>query len=367
MPRIVDSLRVGVLLALATLAAGAAPGCDLKERTNVDPARELWSTAGTTIRGRATELRSRQQTLATRIAALQVPDGTEDATLAGAITELQTAVGPLDQACAIAERALAQATAESEVALAKPNKIAAEKIVENGLAGFESAATAAKAALDTVTPKVDAAEAMVKRLLDGVAAEVKRLDNLAAVGGAADFSDIDFAAGSADFDFTHPASKATLERLVKFARSCDQLRFDITGHTSREGQPAANKALSLARAEAVKRYLVGAGIEAAKIARTDGLGAAQTMVDEPEPGSPAEAAMDPADLDGRRRKNRRITVQVTAPCTTPTAVPPVALPPPPAADAIPPGAPRGVAPGSPRRSVAPPAAPAPVPGTAGGH
>lgn len=363
--RIVASLRLGVLLALATLAVA---GCDLKERRNVDPARETWAASGDAIRNRATDLRARQQALAARIAALQVPDGTEDATLAAAITELQGTIAAVDQACATTEQVLAQATAEAEVALAKPNKLAAQKIVDNGLASFEAAASAAKSALDLVGPKVDNAEALMKRLLDGIAAEVKRLSDLAATGGAADFSDIDFAVGASDFDFTHPASKATLERLVAFARSCDQLQFNITGHTSREGKPAGNKALSLARAEAVKTYLVSAGIPAGRITKTDGLGSEHTMVDEPEPGSPAEAAMAPDELEARRRKNRRITVMVTVPCTTPAVVPPVALPPsdppPPAAEAIPPGAPRGVAPGSPRRTAAPgaPAAPA-VPGT----
>lgn len=368
MPRIVDSLRVGVLLALATLAV---VGCDLKERANADPARDLWTASGDAIRNRATDLRGRQQALVGRIAALSVPDGTEDAALAAAITELQGTVGSLDQACGAAERVLAQATSETEVALSKPNKLAAQKIVENGLASFEAAAGAAKSALEAVTPKVDNAEALMKRLQDGVAAEVKRLADLAATGGAADFADLGFLAGTADFDFTHPATKATLGRLVTFARSCDELRFGLTGHTSREGKPAANKALSLARAEAIKQYLVSAGIAAAKIVKTEGLGSDHTMVDEPEPGTPAEAEMAPDELEARRRKNRRITVLVTAPCTTPaaapTATPPIA--PPPAGDAIPPGAPRGVAPGSPRRTAAPGAtAPhAPAPGAAAVH
>lgn len=338
--RIVRSLRLASLLALAAPVALTVAACDHVERTNVDPARELWATAGDAIRTRTTELRTRQQALAGRIGALEVPDGTEDARLAATITELQGQVGALDQACTAVEGSLRQVTADVEFALSKPNKIAAKQVVDTGLASFGAAADEAKRALDAVTPQVATAEALVQRLLDGIAAEVKRLGDLATSGGTADFSDIDFKVGTAELDFSHPASKATLERLVNFARACDQLRFNLTGHTSREGAPAVNKALSLARAEAVKGYLVSAGIDAVKIGKTDGLGSAQTMVDEPEPGSPAEAAMAPDELDNRRRKNRRVTVQVTAPCTTPVATPPTA-PPPPAADAIPPGAPRG--------------------------
>ena len=351
MPRPVATLRA--LLALATLAAA---GCDHAERTNVDPAREAWTASSENIRNRVTELRTRQQELVRRIDALAVPEGTEDARLAAAIGELKGQEPGLDQAVGAAEMALAQTTANSEVALSKPNKIAAKQIVDDGLAKFATAAEDAKRALDAITPQVASAESMMQRLLDAIAAEVQRLQNLAMTGGSADFSDIDFQAGSAEFDFTHPGSKATLDRLVKFAQSCEQLRFALTGHTSREGKPALNKALSLTRAEAVKRYLITAGVAAAKVTGTLGLGSARTMIDEPEPGTPAEAAMAPDELEARRRKNRRVTVDVSTACAVPTAAPPTA-PPVGAADAIAPGAPRGTAPGTVERIIPPAGAP----------
>ncbi len=320
MPRLVTSVRVGALV-LAALAAG----CDHKEKVNSDPARDLWTSSSDQLRGRATELRTRQQALAGRVGALKVPDGTEDAALATQITDLQGQLPALDAACAEVERALAQATAESEVALGKPNKLAAQQIVESKLAAFDGAAATAKSTLDAFVPKLEAAEGLMQRLLDRIAAEVARLDKLAKDGGGADFSDIDFQAGSAQFDFTHPASKATLQRLVAFAGTCDQLRFSVTGHISREGKPAVNKALSLARATAVRDYLVQSGVVADKITKVDGLGSAQTMVDEPTPGTPEEAAMDPAVLEERRRKNRRVTIAVSTSCA-PAAAPAVAQP-----------------------------------------
>lgn len=330
MPRPVAFVRVAATLVLALVVGLTGVGCDHKERVNLDPARELWTASSDQLRGRTTELRARQQALAGRIGELKVPDGTEDAQLAAEVSALQGEVANLDAACATVERSLAQVTSEIEVALSKPDKVVAERTVKTGLASFEDEAGKAKSALDALTPRVDAAQAVMRRLLDGIAAEVSRLQKLASEGGGADFSDIDFQAGSAEFDFTHPASKATLTRLVAFAGSCDQLRFGLTGHTSREGKPAVNKALSLARATAVRDFLVQAGTAPAKITKVDGLGSAQTMIDEPTPGSPEEAAMAPDELETRRRKNRRVTVQVTAPCTTPvapTALPPTAPPP----------------------------------------
>ena len=84
MPRPVATLRA--LLALATLAVA---GCDHAERTNVDPAREAWTSSSENIRTRVTELRARQQALVRRIDALAVPEGTEDVRLTAAIGELK--------------------------------------------------------------------------------------------------------------------------------------------------------------------------------------------------------------------------------------------------------------------------------------
>ena len=91
--------------------------------------------------------------------------------------------------------------------------------------------------------------------------------------------------------------------------------------------PAKNKALSLSRADAVKTYLIAQGVPADAVARTAGLGSATSLVDEPDPGTPAEAAMPPEQLELIRRKNRRVNVEVITPCpATPTAAAPTAPP-----------------------------------------
>ncbi|HVV87042.1 MAG TPA: OmpA family protein, partial [Kofleriaceae bacterium] len=324
MPRPLVTFRAVVVAALAALAV---PACDHVERSNSDPARERWSKEGDDIRVRATDLRTREQALAGRINALAVPAGTEDAGLADTIAQLKTRLDPMDQACLAVEQALTRVTGEVELALSKPDKLAAKRTVDTGLATFDAAADTAKSVLDDVTPQVATAEALMQRLADGAKAEQKRFDTLATSGGSLELSEIDFKPGTADLDLSHADGKATLDHLVAFAGACDGLRFSITGHTSREGKPAANKALSLARADAVKAYLTTAGVAPAKISATAGVGGNQPLVDEPEPGTPEEAAMPPGELAARRDKNERISVKVETPCTAPTAQPPTEPPP----------------------------------------
>lgn len=308
-PSRVVSFALALVLALGGLAA-----CDHKERSNANPAQVSAEAADRTMARRVSELRSRQTQLAGRIGALAVPDGTEDATLAATIAEVQGQVGTIDAACNAVDAAAEQARASARVALAAPDRIAAQRQIDAGNAAFEQAAMAADAALNQVEPKIIAGEQIMKRLLAQVASEVARLQRLATDGGNADFSDINFNAGTAEFDFTRPPSKASLERLVRFGGACPELRIAITGHTSKEGNAAQNRTLSLSRADAVKGYLVAQGVKAEVVARTAGLGSTQTAVDEPDPGTPAEAAMPPAQLEMIRSRNRRVNVEVITPC-----------------------------------------------------
>ncbi|HET8869508.1 MAG TPA: OmpA family protein [Aquabacterium sp.] len=67
--------------------------------------------------------------------------------------------------------------------------------------------------------------------------------------------------------------------------------FELIGHTDGVGARASNQALSLARAESVKAYLIGKGLSAAQL-KTRGMGA-----DQPVASNTSEAG---------RAKNRRI-------------------------------------------------------------
>lgn len=301
-------------LALALAAALVAGACDHVERDTSNPAQAAWMRADDAMAKRLVDLRQRQAMVGSRARAIAVPEGTEDATLSDTLSDIAGRLAVIDAQCDAAENARVQARAEVEALLTQPDRRAIETAIAAGESNFATAVANADSALSELEPRVATGEAIMKRLLEGIRVEVERLTKIARQGGSLDFSDIDFQVGSAQFDFTRPVSKATLGRLVQFGQSCPELRFAISGHTSKEGTVAGNRALSLARAEAVKTYLTGAGVAPEKIVRTVGLGSTQPLADEPEPGSPAEAAMPRPTLEAARRTNRRVNVEVVTPC-----------------------------------------------------
>ena len=88
-----------------------------------------------------------------------------------------------------------------------------------------------------------------------------------------------------------PESHATLDQAVAVLNQYPELRIEIVGHTDNEGDRETNLQLSRDRAMSVKSYLVGRGIDEARI-RTDGKGPDQPLVSNDTPQD--------------RAKNRRI-------------------------------------------------------------
>lgn len=62
-----------------------------------------------------------------------------------------------------------------------------------------------------------------------------------------------------------PASQAALTKVADAVKKCPTLKLQVAGNTDSVGSPAANQALSLKRAEAVKAQLVTLGVPAANI------------------------------------------------------------------------------------------------------
>jgi outer membrane protein OmpA-like peptidoglycan-associated protein len=90
-------------------------------------------------------------------------------------------------------------------------------------------------------------------------------------------------------------SAPIMERAYQMLSKHPELNVEISGHTSSEGDPDRNLKLSLARAEAVKAYLVGRGIDATRM-QTVGVG--------------SEKPTASNGTDDGRRKNRRMEFHI---------------------------------------------------------
>ena len=92
-----------------------------------------------------------------------------------------------------------------------------------------------------------------------------------------------------------PRSFRTLDEAVTVLAKYPDIKIEIAGHTSSEGDPEHNKKLSQDRADSVKAYMVGKGIDEKRV-QTRGVGAAEPVADETQPGG--------------KDKNRRIEFKV---------------------------------------------------------
>jgi outer membrane protein OmpA-like peptidoglycan-associated protein len=94
-----------------------------------------------------------------------------------------------------------------------------------------------------------------------------------------------------DSDAIRPQSMSTLEKVVSVLASNSTWRLMIEGHTDADGTSSHNIALSKRRAEAVRNYLLGKGIEKNRL-ETNGFGESQPLV--------------PNDTALGRSQNRRV-------------------------------------------------------------
>ena len=121
------------------------------------------------------------------------------------------------------------------------------------------------------------------------AAEVKSLeDKLNSIA-----KKVLFATSSAVIE---PGSFRDLDDLAKIMNKYPNTRFAIEGHTDNTGNAEANKKLSQERADAVKAYLSGKGIESSRLTAT---------------GYGQERPIGSNDTDEGRSLNRRVEIHLT--------------------------------------------------------
>lgn len=104
-----------------------------------------------------------------------------------------------------------------------------------------------------------------------------------------------------DFDSANlkPEASATLDGLAEAAVLAQDRAVDIRGHTDSRGADDYNLDLSRRRAEAVRDYLAGRGVDPARMT-AEGLGEAQPVAPNEQP----DGGDDPAG----RERNRRVEV-----------------------------------------------------------
>lgn len=296
---------IRVLFAIAVIAIAA---CDHEPRKSGDEARERWSELQPTVRARIAELRSEQTVLAGRIGALTLPPGVDDRQLASLFATLQARVATLEGPIAALESEATTATAEVEAAFAVRDRVRARRAVEAAEGKLATAAARATTTIEELAARVPEAESALQAVLQAQGAEQSRFTRAAAAGGVLALPAVQFRGDTAELALDNVAGKAALDRLAQMSGSCPELRMTLAAHVSRPDAAAA-RALALARAEAVRAYLLAAGVRAETL----------TM-------SPAEPPAQP--------QPEQVIVTVTTPCAAP-----VAQPVPPTAPQVPPPAP----------------------------
>ena len=234
----------------------------------------------------------------------------------------------LDAAVAGVDKGLADA----QVLLSSSTTAVNEALTKGKVAGVQTAIDKAKAdvngAIDGVKPKLKSIEELIgsldKRAAD--AAEKSKAAAAAATAiapptvdatkpGEADYDALDFKEGSDELDLDKAATKVSLEALIALMNSCKEIVVEVEGHTSRVGDAKKNKELSAKRAQAVTRHLINVGkVSPSKVKKTYGYGSDKPSMEEPEPGSDAEKAMDPVKLAVARDRNERVHLRILKPC-----------------------------------------------------
>lgn len=235
--------------------------------------------------------------------------------------KLDAAVAGVDKGLTDAQGLLTSGTTAVNEAITKGKIAGVQTAIDKTKADVNGAIDALKPNLKTVEELVAsldkrAAEAAEKAKAAAVAATVEAPPTVDATKpGEADYEALDFKDGSDELDLAKASTKASLDALIALMNSCKEIVVEVEGHTSKVGDAKKNKELSAKRAQAVTRHLINVGkVSPSKVKKTYGYGSDKPAMEEPQPGSDAEKAMDPSKLAEVRNRNERVHLRILKPC-----------------------------------------------------
>jgi outer membrane protein OmpA-like peptidoglycan-associated protein len=143
------------------------------------------------------------------------------------------------------------------------------------------------------------------------------------VNTVSNFPGILFLVNTDNFDMTVPGTLENLNRIKALVDQCSDLKVEIEGHASGEGDPKHNQELSEMRAARVRAWLIEQGVDSNKIVRTVGYGSSRPLIPEPTATKVTKTkkgkkvvtkGASPEQVEAARRQNRRIAVRVVQTC-----------------------------------------------------
>lgn len=142
------------------------------------------------------------------------------------------------------------------------------------------------------------------------------------VNTVTNFPGVLFIVNTDNFDLTIPGTLENLNKIKALVEQCKDIRVEIEGHASSEGEATRNQELSEMRAARVKSWLIEQGVTAEKVIRTVGYGSSKPLIPEPEGTKTVKKGKKtvttkgatPEQVEAARKQNRRIAVRVVETC-----------------------------------------------------
>jgi outer membrane protein OmpA-like peptidoglycan-associated protein len=302
--------RMTVAVGVLTLAACTE---------DLAPITKVWTETAAALTTQVTELSKAVSELKAKAGGVAMP-AADDKEGLDLKAKLDASVAGLEAGVVDTQKLITAGTTAVNEALTKGKIAGVQAAMDKVKAEVAESVSKLKAQLGTAEGLLGdldkhAADLAAKAKAAAAAAAVAPPTVDASKAGEADYANIRFKDGTEELDLESPATKANLDALVSLMTSCKEITVEVEGHTSKVGEAKKNKELSAKRAQAVTRHLINVGkVSPSQIKKTYGFGSEKPAMDEPEPGSEAEKAMDAEALKQVRARNERVRLRIVKPC-----------------------------------------------------